>query len=55
MEEKLNYKMAMAEIESIVSKLEDNKLDISLFNLIKTANKVWFFIKCMLYFKQIKL
>lgn len=28
MEEKLNYKMAMAEIESIVSKLEDNKLDI---------------------------
>lgn len=28
MEEKLNYKEAMAEIESIVEKLEENKLDV---------------------------
>ena len=28
MEEKLNYKEAMAEIESIVALLEENKLDV---------------------------
>ena len=39
MEEKLNYKMAMAEIESIVSKLEDNKLDIDeLKQIVKDQN-----------------
>ena len=30
MEEKLNYKEAMAEIESIVALLEENKLDVDI-------------------------
>ena len=50
MEEKLNYKMAMAEIESIVSKLEDNKLDIDeLGEKVKRVSQLIAFCKAKLH------
>ena len=50
MEEKLNYKEAMAEIESIVALLEENKLDVDeLSAKVKRVSKLIAFCKSKLH------
>lgn len=47
---KLNYKEAMAEIESIVAKLEDNKLDVDeLSEKVKRVSQLIAFCKSKLH------
>lgn len=49
-EEKLNYKDAMAEIEEIVTKLEDNKLDVDeLSDKVKRVSYLIAFCKAKLH------
>lgn len=49
-ENKLNYKEAMAEIESIVSKLEDNQLDVDeLSGKVKRVSELIAFCKSKLH------
>lgn len=50
MEEKLNYKEAMAEIESIVAMLEENKLDVDeLSAKVKRVSQLIAFCKSKLH------
>ena len=50
MEEKLNYKEAMAEIESIVALLEENKLDVDeLSAKVKRVSQLIAFCKSKLH------
>ena len=49
-EKKLNYKEAMAEIESIVTKLEDNQLDVDeLSEKVKRVSELIAFCKSKLH------
>lgn len=49
-ENKLNYKEAMAEIESIVAKLEDNQLDVDeLSGRVKRVSELIAFCKSKLH------
>lgn len=49
-EVKLNYKEAMAEIESIVAKLEDNQLDVDeLSGKVKRVSELIAFCKSKLH------
>lgn len=49
-ETKLNYKDAMAEIESIVAKLEDNQLDVDeLSGKVKRVSELIAFCKSKLH------
>lgn len=49
-ENKLNYKEAMAEIESIVAKLEDNQLDVDeLSGKVKRVSELIAFCKSKLH------
>lgn len=50
MEEKLNYKEAMAEIEEIVNSLEENKLDVDeLGTKVKRVSELLAFCKAKLH------
>lgn len=50
MEEKLSYKEAMAEIENIVSMLEENKLDVDeLSEKVKRVSRLIAFCKSKLH------
>lgn len=50
MEEKLSYKEAMAEIENIVSMLEENKLDVDeLSEKVKRVSQLIAFCKSKLH------
>lgn len=50
MEEKLNYKEAMAEIEQIVNSLEENKLDVDeLGAKVKRVSELLAFCKAKLH------
>lgn len=50
MEEKLNYKEAMAEIEQIVARLEENKLDVDeLSTKVKRVSELIAFCKAKLH------
>lgn len=50
MEEKLNYKEAMAEIEQIVNSLEENKLDVDeLGAKVKRVSELLTFCKAKLH------
>ena len=49
-ENKLNYKEAMAEIENIVAKLEDNQLDVDeLSSKVKRVSELIAFCKSKLH------